>query len=111
MALDHQSGETRIDTWTLIYEPPGGSKVKGKLTVTTQRLLYEAQWDASASGILGNRIAKDHLEIHKHEIDRVEVQRKLLAKRVIVTLKDGSQHVFNYGMLSIDKCAAAIRAR
>jgi len=34
-------GETAIDTWTLIYTPPGGGKYDGKLTVTNQRLLYK----------------------------------------------------------------------
>ena len=46
-----QEGETIIDTWTLIYIPPGGGKYNGKLTVTNKRLLY----DAIFSSTIGNR--------------------------------------------------------
>jgi hypothetical protein len=36
------------------------------------------------------------------------VKKKLLAKRVIVTMKDGQAFAFNYGMLSVTKLAEAI---
>ena len=34
-----------------------------------------------------------------------------MAKKAIVTLNDGSKHVFNYGMLNIDKVVEAIKAK
>ena len=33
-------GEQKIDTWTILYQPPKGGKFNGKLLVTNQRLLY-----------------------------------------------------------------------
>lgn len=47
-----QADEQVIDTWTLIYTPPGGGKYNGKLTVTNKRLLYDAKYDVSAKGLL-----------------------------------------------------------
>ena len=109
--MDLQPGETAIDTWTLIYTPPGGGNYNGKLTVTNQRLLYDAKWDASVLGTLGNRGASGQLVIDKSDIANLDVQKKLLSKKAILTLADGSVHVFNYGAMNIDKVVAAIEAR
>ena len=49
MNITLQPGETKIDTWTLLYLPPNGGKYNGKLTITNQRLLY----DAGQTGWLG----------------------------------------------------------
>jgi hypothetical protein len=38
-------------------------------------------------------------------------RKKLLSKKAILTLSDGSKHTFDYGALSIDKCVAAIEVR
>jgi hypothetical protein len=103
--------ERVIDTWTLFYLPPGGGKYNGKLKVTNQRLLYEAKFDASVIGVLGNRGASGGLEIDKSDIASVETQKKLLSKKAIVTLTDGGVHTFDYGAMNIDKCVAAIEAR
>jgi hypothetical protein len=109
--MELQPGETAIDTWTLIYTPPGGGNYNGKLTVTNQRLLFDAIWDASVLGTLGNRAASGLLVIDKSDIAGLEVQKKFLSKKAILTLADGSVHVFNYGAMNIDKVVAAIEAR
>ena len=44
-------------------------------------------------------------------IQDVEVSKKLLKKQVIVVLEGGSRHVFDYGALSVDAMAEAIRER
>jgi hypothetical protein len=106
-----QPGEAVIDTWTLFYVPPQGGKYNGKLTVTNRRLLYDAKFDASLIGVLGHRAARGGLEIDKADIRDVEVKKSLFSKKAIVTLTDGSQHVFDYGAMNIDKCAEAIQAR
>ena len=110
--MELQPNEHAIDTWTLFYIPPGGAgKYNGKLTVTNQRLLYDAKLDASLLGVLGNRAASGALEIQKSDIASVEAQKKLFSKKAIVTLTDGSVHTFDYGAMNIDKCVAAIEAR
>lgn len=116
MKLNLQPGETAIDTWTLLYIPPGGGKYNGKLTVTNQRLLYDAKYDASIGGTLERAViakwgSEGYLEINKQDIQFVEVQKKLLSKRCILTLTDGSKHTFDYGAMNIDKTVAAIQAR
>ena len=111
MDFDLRTGEQTIDSWTLFYLPPGGGKYNGKLTVTNQRLLYDAKFDASLAGVLGHRAAQGYLEIDKDDIQGVEVQKKLFSKKAILTLSDGSIHIFDYGAMNIDKCVAAIEAR
>lgn len=116
MNITLQPGENKIDTWTLFYLPPGGGKYNGKLTVTNLRLLYDAQFDASFKGMVAEALtikwgSEGYMEIDKKDIQSVEVQKKLLSKRAILTLTDGSVHTFDYGALNIDKCVAAIEAR
>ncbi|MBK6827491.1 MAG: hypothetical protein IPG86_11725 [Chitinophagaceae bacterium] len=109
-------GEQKIDTWTILYQPPKGGKFNGKLLVTNQRLLYDAKFDYSAKGILEEFAfikwgSEGFLEINKADIQAVEVEKSFLAKKCIVILKDGSRHTFNYGAMNIDKCAAAIQSK
>ena len=116
MNITLQPGETKIDTWTILYVPPKGGKFNGKLTVTDKRLLYDAKFDVSAKGILEEFVfvkwgSEGFLEINKDDIQNVEVQKSFLSKKCIVTLKDGSKHTFDYGALNVDKCAAAIEAK
>lgn len=107
--------EQVIDTWTLIYTPPGGGKYNGKLAVTNKRLLYDAKYDVSAKGMLSEAMfvkwgSEGYLEINKPEIKEVQIEKSFLAKKVVITLTDGSKHIFNYGVLNIDKVADAIKA-
>lgn len=111
MTIELRPGERAIDTWTLFYFPPGGGKYNGKLTVTSQRLLYDAKLDASLLGVLSNHLVEGRLAIEKDAITGIEVERKLFSKKAILTLADGSRHVFDYGAMNIDKCVAAIEAR
>ncbi len=107
--------EQVIDTWTLLYSPPGGGKYNGKLTITNKRLLYDAKYDVSAKGLLAEAMfikwgSEGYLEISKSDIKEVRVEKSFLSKKAIVTLIDGSQHTFNYGALNIDKVAEAIKS-
>ncbi|HEY3744555.1 MAG TPA: hypothetical protein VGL53_32150 [Bryobacteraceae bacterium] len=109
-------GEIDLGTWTLFYLPPGGGKYNGKLRITNMRLLYDAKYDASLSGMVTEALfikwgSEGYLEIEKKDIRGVEVQKKLFSKKCILTLSDGSVHTFDYGAMNIDKAAAAIQAR
>lgn len=108
--------EEAIDTWTILYIPPGGGKYNGKLTVTNKRLLYDAKYDVSAKGLLAEALfikwgSEGYLTIPKDDITDVQVEKSFLSKKVIVTLADGSKHTFNYGALNVDKVSAAIQSR
>jgi hypothetical protein len=116
MAITLLPGEVDLGTWTLFYLPPGGGKYNGKLTVTNRRLLYDAMFDASFKGMVAEALtikwgSEGFLEIGKEHIQSVEVQKKLLSKKCILTLTDGSKHTFDYGAMNIDKTVAAIEAR
>ncbi|MBK8953476.1 MAG: hypothetical protein IPM85_15655 [Chitinophagaceae bacterium] len=92
--------EQVIDTWTLLYSPPGGGKFNGKLTVTNKRLLYDAQYDVSAKGLLSEAMfakwgSEGYLEIIKSDITDVKAEKSFLDKKAILTLSDGSKHTFN----------------
>ena len=107
--------ESELGTWTLFYLPPNGGKYNGKLVVTNQRLLYDAKFDASFKGMVSEAVfikwgSEGFLEIPKSAIASVEVEKKLMSKKCIVTLSDGSRHTFDYGALNIDKMADAVRA-
>lgn len=108
--------ETIIDTWTLLYIPPGGGKFNGKLTITNKRLLYDAKYDVSAKGLVSEALfikwgSEGYLTIDKTDIKDVQVEKKFLANKVILTLNDDSKHVFNYGALKIDKVVTAINEK
>ncbi len=108
--------EQVIDTWTLLYIPPGGGKYNGKLTITNKRLLYDAKYDVSANGLLSEAMfikwgSEGYLEINKADITDVQVEKSFLAKKAILTLTDGTRHTFNYGALNIDKVVTAINSR
>jgi hypothetical protein len=116
MKITLQPGEVKLDTWSLFYLPPGGGKYNGKLTVTNRRLLYDAMFDASFKGRVVEALtvrwgSEGYLEIDKTNIQSVDVQKKMLSKKCILTLTDGSKHTFDYGPLNIDKAVAAIEAR
>jgi hypothetical protein len=115
MDITLQPGESELGSWTLFYLPPNGGKYNGKLVVTTARLLYDAKFDASFTGMVSEALfikwgSEGFLEIAKSAIANVDVEKKLMSKKCIVTLTDGSRHTFDYGALSIDKLAAAVAA-
>jgi hypothetical protein len=116
MKITLQDGETTIDTWTIMYAPPGGGKYNGKLTVTNKRLLYDAKYDVSAKGLLSEALfvkwgSEGYLEINKSDITDVQTEKSFLSKKAILTLNDGSKHTFNYGALNVDKLVIAINQR
>jgi hypothetical protein len=109
--------ETEIDHWTIYYRPNDKVKLSGKLTVSDQRLVYHAKFDASILGQLAYSLAvpgsgddEGYFIIDKKDIVDVSVEKKMLSKRVLVTMNDQSVHIFDYGALSVDKVAEAIRA-
>ena len=115
MKIDLQQGETIINTWTLLYNSPKGDKYNGKLTVTNQRLVYDARFDVSASGLIDEALfvkwgSEAYIVIPKSRIKNIEPQKSFFAKKVVLRLDDGQKHTFNYGMLNIDPVVAAIRS-
>jgi hypothetical protein len=97
--------EQVIDTWTILYIPPGGGKYNGKLTVTNKRLLYDAKYDVSAKGLLSEALfikwgSEGYLEINKSEIKDLQTEKSFLSKSNTYT-NGWFKHTFNYGALNI----------
>lgn len=113
MGMTLDAGETSLGTWTIMYQPPGGGRYNGVLNVTDKRLLYDAKFDVSAKGIVEETLfyktgSEAYVAIPRDRISKVEAKKSMMAKKVIVTLDDGSEHTFNYGMLGVDKIVEAI---
>jgi hypothetical protein len=107
-----EAGEQEQGSWTVNYRPPWGGRYTGKLLVTDRRLLYDAKFDTSVSGVLVDLIdtslgSQGYLAIPKSRITDVSVGGR---SKVVVTLDDGSEHRFDYGVMSAKKIAAAISA-
>ena len=115
MAIELEQGEAELGSWTLNYIPPSGGRYTGKLIVSDRRVLFDAKFDTSLTGTLKELFimsgSHEYLSIPKESIRSVEVKSSMLKKKVIVTLHDGTDHTFDYGMLSVDKVAAAIQQR
>ena len=115
MKLELQPDEKKIDIWTILYLTPKGDKYNGKLTVTNQRLIYDAQFDVSASGIIEESLfikfgSEAYIVIPKSRIKSLEAEKSFFAKKAIITLDNNERHVFNYGMLNIDPVIKAIQS-
>ncbi len=116
LQFDLLPDETIIDTWTLLYIPPGGGKYNGKCTITNKRIFYDALLDYSAAGIASSFFfiesgSKGYLLIPKTSIKNTEVKKSFLNKSVMLTLDDGQVHTFSYGAMNIDKVVDAINVR
>lgn len=115
MKLELLPDEKKIDTWTILYNSPKGDKYNGKLTVTNQRLIYDAQFDVSFSGMIDETLfikwgSEAYIVIPKSRIKSIEPQKSFFAKKVVLTLDNDERHVFNYGMLNIDPVVKAIQS-
>jgi hypothetical protein len=120
--------QTISETWSINYEPEEGGRVTGKLTVDDENVSFVALYDSSnatilksiagavggfaASGghavYLSDNDSELEFRLPKSEIASTATVKKMLTKRVIVTMNGGHKFTFNYGMLSVDDLAAAI---
>lgn len=109
MKTEMQPGETAIDTWSINYVSPSGESGIGKLSVTNQRLLFLPQHDKTSLSL--SIYNKNGLIIlNKTEIKKVDAQKTFFSKKVLVTMADNSTHVFDYGVMNIDKLVAAVQS-
>lgn len=118
------------DTWTINYLPEGGGRLTGKLSVETDVVRFETLYDSSnkevIKGILGavgsfaasgghgvyihNTDTEFTIVLPRSDIAGAEQAKKGMMKRAVVTMKDGSTFIFDYGMLSPKKLIAAINS-
>lgn len=130
--LIKERGENLLGKWTVNFEIGKDFRYLGKLFVTDKALYFDAQYDTSLDGLLENigvsagvgvgasllfwKEIVDQwkkngvIEIPKSEIRDIKVKTSLINKRVIMTMKDATEVVVDYGMLSVKKIAKAIEA-
>jgi hypothetical protein len=114
-------------TWTVNYLP-GEGRLTGKLHVRDDEVTFEALYDSSFKTIAKNiglaagalAASGGHLTYLRDNGEAAEVviptgsiaearaAKKGLMKRVVIQLTDGSQHTFEYGMLSVNKLVDAV---
>ncbi len=109
-AFEYEPGEQELGSWTVNYKPPWGGRYTGKLFVTNRRLLYDAGFDTSMTGVLSDLVtvttgSEGHMVIPKDHIKESFLDGR---SKVTVVLDDGSEHRFDYGIMSAKKIAAAI---
>jgi len=108
-----EPGEVELGKWTLNLSPQGGGRYTGPLTVTNRRVMFLARFATSLGGALGELIIDrgDYglLSIPKSRIKSVDIVGGFMKKKITLALDDGSRHVLDYGLLSVDKIAEAIR--
>ena len=109
--INLEPGETELHNQTLFYQPSKGEKINGKLTITNKRVIYEYKYDATVAGLILGDKAEGFLEIPKEKIKAVDTEKSFMAKKIIVILEDGTKHIFNAGMLSVDKAAEAMKQK
>ena len=118
-------GEIEMSRWTIMYLPKTGGKWAGKLVVTNHRVIFDpldSKVDYSAAGIAaaamtGSLIADElknywdagTLSIPRTEVKTVSKQGRL-TKQVVMTLADGQEHVFDYGLLSVNKLMSLLQS-
>ncbi len=119
-----EPGEAKVGKWTINYVPPTGGKFVGKLLITDRRILFAPQNpkqdlslataidDFRVDGVRGygarNHWDGESLSISRADVRSVQQRRSGIMKQVVMTLADGKELVFDYGVLSVDKLVTAL---
>lgn len=116
------------DTWTVNYLPADGGRLTGKIEIKPDEVRFDALYDSSnkeiIKGILGaagslaasgGHVAYVHdtgsefsVVLPRPDIASASQVKKGLMKRAVITMNDGTEFTFDYGMLSPKKLVAAI---
>ena len=117
-----------IGSWTINYLPGEGERFTGTLEVRRDRLYFDTLYESSnrtivkaifldvttfaaAGGHTVYRYSNDDkaiVDLPVEDIAGVEAAKKGMMKRAVVTMNNGEEFVFDYGMLSVKKLVATI---
>ncbi len=120
----------KAETWTINYVPSEGGRYTGILEVEPRGLRFESLYESSnatvvkaifldvtsfaaAGGHSVYRYSNDEMatvDLPAAEIAEVKAAKKGLMKRAIVTMANGDEFVFDYGLLSVKNLVSAIEA-
>ena len=114
--------------WTINYLPAEGGRLTGKLNVGETEVQFRTLYDSSNKEILkgiagslgtfaasGGHVAYIHntdtefdIVLPRAEIASAVAAKKGMMKRVLITMSDGTEFLFDYGMLSTKKLVVAL---
>lgn len=94
-----EDNEKEIDNWALWYHSPAKKAYMGKLYVTNKRAFFISD----DKGV--------YVDISKEQINSVDERKSMMSKSAEVTMKDGTVHTFDRGMLSAEKVVNAINQK
>lgn len=107
------SNENIIETWEAIYIAPDNSSYLSKITITDKRILIKPGKNMSVASLAASLLVITTLDgsytINKDQIKQVELSKSFFSNKCIVTLTDGSKHIFDKRLLKIDKFAEQIK--
>lgn len=118
------------DSWTINYIPAEGGRYTGKLEVDADGVRFETLYESSNSTIVraifldvstfaaagGHtvyRYSNDDtatVNLPAGDIASAKATKHRLMKRAEITMANGEEFVFDYGMLSVKNLVAAIEA-
>ncbi|MEA1903422.1 MAG: hypothetical protein U9N56_07840 [Actinomycetota bacterium] len=118
----------KVGSWTVNYLPEEGGRYTGALEVSGSGVHFDTLYESSnktivkaifldvttfaaAGGHTVYRYSNDEkatIDLPVGEISGAEATRSGITKRAVVTMNNGEQFVFDYGMLSVKKLVAAI---
>ncbi|MEZ5174722.1 MAG: hypothetical protein R2823_00740 [Acidimicrobiia bacterium] len=116
------------NTWTINFLPNDGGRFTGKLALTETDLIFKCLYDSSNAEIIkgigttlgafaasGGHASYFHdtetdfgFTLPRSDIAGARITKKRLMKQAVVTMKDGSEFVFDYGMLNPRNLVSAI---
>lgn len=119
-----------LGSWTINYLPEEGGRYTGTLEVTDSGLHFDTLYESSnktiikaifvdvatfaaAGGHTVYRYSNDEkaiIDLPAQEISEVAATKSGMTKRAVVTMNNGEEFVFDYGMLSVKKLVAAIES-
>jgi hypothetical protein len=117
-------------TWVINYIPTEKERFTGNLVVNDDEILFETLYESSnktivtaifvdvatfaaAGGHNVYRYSNDktaYVKLPAADIAKVEATKKGFMKRAVVTMKNGEEFIFDYGMLKVTELVAAIEA-
>jgi hypothetical protein len=119
-----------LGSWTINYLPGDKQRFTGTLEVREDRLYFDTIYESSnrtivkaifldvttfaaAGGHTVYRYSNDDkaiVDLPVAEIAAAAAAKKGMMKRVVVTMKNGEEFVFDYGMLSVKNLLATIQS-
>lgn len=106
--------EKELGRWTTNMIPHGGGRYTGQLVLTSQRVVFHAQFDTSFGGVIGDLFfhtssAGTYITIPKEDIVAIEPVISLLNKRLILNTSNDQSYVIDNGMLPIQSMLDAFK--